>query len=137
MKTHKGKCPKCCPDGGAYFDLESRRAEDGSLTKTVRVCRNCGHELPFARQREPSRPNARQEAVIDLLLTMFGGGVETKRMIGRAVWISVVNEGRHFMLGQRVFGTVGKYGKIDLTLLRVGGDVKMRSRTDVSVYLKR
>lgn len=134
QRTSRGRCPRCCPDGGAVFgfDYGDTRAEDGW------VCRNCGYRKP-ARSRKPvAGPNRAQAAVAERIRGM-GWAVEVK-MIGRDAWLSGTRELKPLMgliHGDRFFGTVGPRGKINLTFLRFGGDKNLTDDVGVRVYLAR
>jgi hypothetical protein len=131
-KVYRGKCPRCCPDGGAYF-----RGGFNDEMEWGKVCENCGHWRPIRALRIPSRPNARQQRIIDRIVEVFGGEPEVT-MHGRKAWLSLRNyDGRKWHEGQSLFGTIGPRGAIRITLQRLFGDVRIRDAWDIRNHLGR
>jgi len=133
-KNIRGKCPNCCPDGGAIFD----RDYDDAGERYGKRCLNCGLWLPTKKAADPNpvAPNATQQAWIDRLAAAFGGEHEVK-MIGRKAWITLTNyDGRHYFDGQAAYGTIGPNGAIEITLQRpFVGDKVCRDARDIHNYL--
>lgn len=128
-----GKCPNCCPDGGAIFHLKY----DFETKATVKSCMNCGHNLPYRKIKPSCKPTPSQEKVIARIMTAFGGEIEKREMIGRKVWFTAKNSERHWISGDSIYGTVGVNGKFEVTLLRLGGDAKITDDIGISVYLRK
>jgi hypothetical protein len=123
----RGKCPLCCPDGGARFRLY------GSDQKQ---CQNCGNILPFRRVKATGKITRSQQQAIDRLLAAFGGSITNQKMIGRNVWVEIENPARDWIKGDMVYGTIGVRGGLDLSLSRVvGSNVLIKNEIDVRVYL--
>ena len=136
-KTMRGKCPKCCPDGGAIFSREYEPVGDTDKWHWVKKCRNCGFEKPIRKTNyKPDGPNAKQQRIITRIVEAFGGTHEVK-MMGRRVWITAKNyEGRKFFEGQSFFGTIGPKGALNITLQRPFGDAQIKDLYwDVRTYL--
>jgi hypothetical protein len=130
-KSYRGKCPRCCPDGGAYF-----RGGFNESMEWGKVCTCCGHWRHIRATRIPSRPNARQQRIIDKIVALFGGRPELT-MHGRKAWLSPRNyEGRHWADGQALWGTIGPRGAIKLSLARLGDDITITDMIGVEVYLQ-
>jgi hypothetical protein len=130
-KTIRGKCPNCCPDGGACFELDY----DYDTDSTVKRCQNCGHKLPFRRIKGTGQITPSQKKVIDRVTSAFGGTYEIK-MIGRKVWLSGKNyEDRNFITGDFYFGTIGPGGAFEITLQTIGNGVKITDDIGIKVYL--
>lgn len=56
MRKH-GKCPGCCPTGGAIFDATvdySADTDDLSQCPPIWKCANCGHEMPRRVHKRPT-----------------------------------------------------------------------------------
>jgi hypothetical protein len=115
-KTLHGKCPRCCPNGGACF---TRTYDDDS--RPVKKCTNCHLELPLRKVKATGKPNQTQERVLARLKETFGGTFEVK-MIGRKVWLSATNENRPWHEGTGLYGTIGPNGAMSLKLSRLFGD---------------
>lgn len=133
-KTICGKCPNCCPGGGAIFRLE----HDFETNATVKSCMNCGHKLPFRRVKPTGQPTSSQLRVLLQVKKAFG--VEACKeisMVGRKVWFTMVNRDRSMFLGDSLFGTIGVGGAFEITLQRIGGDVKITDDIGIKVYLKK
>jgi hypothetical protein len=111
-KTLRGKCPFCCPDGGAEF-------RHYGITK---VCVNCGHEYPVRQRRKPTGSNKVQKRAIERILYLFGGEVTKQELIGHKVWITVRNAARSIYDGNWVYGTIGPRGALRLLLPRFFGE---------------
>jgi len=126
-----GKCPNCCPEGGAIFTLQY----DFESDSTVKRCSNCGHKLPFRRIKATGKPTPSQQKVIDRIVGM-GWVIEKQEMIGRKVWVTAVHPGRSMWFGDSLFGTLGVGGAFELTLQKIGGDVKLKDEIDLNVYLR-
>ena len=130
-KTINGKCPNCCPDGGAIFTVELDwdaidRGEDSE--KRVKRCHNCGHKFPF--RQTPS-----QQRVVSQIVAAFGGTYEVK-MMGRKVWLSGKNyEDRNWITGDSYFGTIGPKGAFEITLQGYGKGTKITDEIGIKVYL--
>jgi hypothetical protein len=125
-KTLRGKCPRCCPDGGACFERY------GDAEKR---CNNCHLVLPFRRIKPTGKATASQQEAIDRILATFGGTVTKLEMIGRKAWVEIKNPARHWALGDTVYGAIGAGGKLELKMHRLYGDAIIRNDIDVSVYL--
>jgi hypothetical protein len=132
-KTIRGKCPNCCPDGGAIFHLKY----DFEISALVKSCMNCGHKLPYRTIKSTGKETPSQKRVIARVLEVFGGEIEKREMIGRKVFFSVNNPERNMFLGDSLFGTIGPGGKFEITLQRFGGDAKITDDIGISVYLRR
>ena len=132
LRNIRGKCPRCCPDGGALFD----RAYDDEVKHLGKRCQNCGLWLPVRKTNyKPAAPNQRQQWTIEQLAEAFGGSCEV-RMIGRDAWVTLKNyEGRNFYLGQSAYGTIGPRGAFSITLQRPFGDKVCRDGFDIRNYL--
>ena len=65
--SKKGRCPKCCPDGGAYFDREY----DVDLGRDVWVCRNCWDRTPVRTRTKttPTDVSPAQRRTIDRIVS--------------------------------------------------------------------
>jgi hypothetical protein len=124
--TIKGRCRECCPDGGAIFDRWGANEKK---------CRNCGTVFPFRRIKPTGKPTPSQQRVIDLVTKTFGGELKTE-IIGRKVWFSTHNPARHWISGDSLYGTIHPGGRFEITLQRIGGDVKITDTIGISVYLR-
>jgi hypothetical protein len=131
-KTIRGKCPNCCPDGGAVFHLEY----DFETHAMVKSCMNCHHKLPFRKITPTGKATPSQEKALNRIMTAFGGEIERREMIGRKLWFSAKNPQKSMFLGDSLFGTIGVSGKFEVTLQRIGGDAKITDEIGVKVYLK-
>lgn len=134
QRTSRGRCPRCCPDGGAVFGFEYGATRAGDAW----VCRNCGYQRPARKRKPVTGPNRRQAALADRIRGM-GWAVEVK-MIGRNAWLSCARElkpGLGLFFGDRAYGTVGPRGKIALTFMRFGGDKRLTDAIAVNVYMAR
>lgn len=132
MKTYRGKCPRCCPDGGACFSS----AYDYDSEKYVKQCNNCGHQLPFRKSpnRKPTGPNARQTRLVERLRE--AGWAVTVEMIGRKAFVKFDHPTRHWLAyGNSGCGTIGPNGALKLKLYRVGGDKEILDGWDFDHYL--
>lgn len=130
-KTIRGKCPNCCPDGGAEFKLEY----DYDIDKIVKCCCNCGHKLPFRLVKPTGKITPSQRKVIDRITSAFGGTHEATLM-GRKVWLSGKNyEDRNFITGDSYYGTIGPGGAFEITLQTIGNGVKITDDIGIKVYL--
>lgn len=125
-KTIHGKCPRCCPDGGAIFSRWG--AEE-------KKCHNCHLVLPFRRIKPTGKPTPSQDRILAQVVQLFGGTPEI-RMIGRTLWFSLVNRERNWLLGDSLFGTIEPKGKFKITLQRIGGDKVLTDQIGLKVYLE-
>jgi len=126
-KVYRGRCPRCCPDGGACFERW------GAAEKR---CNNCHLVLPFRAVKPTGRPTPAAERALERVMVAFGGEVTERRMIGRKLWITAKNPARHMTKGDMLYGAIGPCGKLELTLCRLYGDAKIRDDIDISVYLR-
>jgi hypothetical protein len=127
-KTFTGKCPNCCPDGGAEFKRWGMNEKR---------CVNCHHVLPLRQVKPSGKPTVSQEKAIARVLAVFGGSVIKQEMIGRKVWVEIRNDERHWVRGDFVYGAIGPCGQLDLKMPRFGaGEALIQNDIDVSVYLK-
>jgi hypothetical protein len=137
-KTVRGKCPNCCPDGGAIFTVErdwdkiDQNIDDNSMIKR---CHNCDHKFPFRQIKATGKITPSQQKVINRITSAFGGTYEIK-MIGRKVWLSGKNyEDRNWITGDSYYGTIGPGGAIEITLQRCGEGPKITDNIGIEVYL--
>jgi hypothetical protein len=133
-KTVRGKCPRCCPDGGAVFEVMSEYDFDTKTERHYRKCNNCFLKLEIKKRPPSGKPNARQARLLAKILERFGGEQES-HMVGRKVWVSGKNYARGCLNGESYFGTIGSNGKLDLTFQAFGRDVKITDMIGVDVYL--
>ncbi len=126
MKTLRGKCPRCCPDGGACFEIFS----------DVKKCTNCHLEIPRRKYTKSGTVTPCQQKTIDKILATFGGEIEKLEMIGRKVWITIENKNRNWIFGDMVYGTISVNGHFSLTLSGMGNPPKITDWIGVSVYLR-
>jgi hypothetical protein len=126
VKTLRGKCPRCCPDGGAVFDN----------WVTQKECRNCGLVIHIRKIKPSGKITKSQQGVLDQIIEAFGGTPEIS-MIGRSVFLKLVNRERNWMLGDSLFGSIGVNGKFKITLQRLGGDAIITDRIGINVYLRK
>lgn len=131
MKTLRGKCPRCCPEGGACFTF--CYTEDG---KPGKKCSNCHLEIVKRKYTRSDKPTPSQQKVIDLVLSTFGGEVKDQKMIGRKVWISVENNNRNWIFGQMVYGSISVNGSFKLHLSGIGTPSEIKDEIDIRVYLR-
>ncbi len=128
-KTLHGRCPNCCPDGGACFDRVF--GDDGWAKK----CTNCFHIYPIRKAKKQTAPNATQGRVIARLVEL-GWNVTKQEMIGRKVWVAAEHPTKNWLLGNTLFGTIGPAGAFKLTLQTVGKNPVITDDIGVNVYLK-
>lgn len=138
-KTIRGKCPNCCPDGGACFTIELDwdaidRGED--TNRKVKRCNNCHHTLPFRRIKATGKPTTSQQRILDQVMDVFGGTIEKQEMIGRKLFFTATNPAKSMWTGNSLFGTIGVGGSFKITLQRIGGDAKITDNIGISVYLR-
>lgn len=132
--TKRGRCPNCCPDGGAIFKAEVDFNEAGELVRVWKCC-NCPQRLPRKTyRRESAKMTASQAKVFDRLAADFGGVLQTQ-WVGRKVYVTATNEARRWFEGIMVGGFIGPRGSYKLTLYRLGGDVVVEDGVAWSVYL--
>jgi hypothetical protein len=132
IKVYHGKCPRCCPDGGACFS--PTYLEDG----LAKQCNNCGHIINLRkRPRATGKPNATQQRVINRITSLFGGIPEITPVspTSRRVWISLKNYDRPMLVGDSLFGTIGPNGAFKITLQRLFGDKVLTDDIGLDVYL--
>ena len=126
-RTLHGKCPRCCPNGGACFE----RIYDPPGKK----CNNCHAVYPRKGVNgKPGKPNKTQEEVIARLLAEFGGEITEKRMIGRKVWVAMKNETRNWMLGDSFYGTIGPCGAFSLKFHTCMSTKELKDWHDVKAW---
>lgn len=131
MKTLRGKCPRCCPDGGACFKVEY----DYDTGKDVKKCTNCYLMLPLRRVKASGKPTTKQQEVIDRVRAT-GWTVDEVKMIGRKVWITFSHPTRSWLLGNTGFGTIGVCGAFELKLQTIGKDAVITDDIGIKVYLR-
>lgn len=137
MNRKTGKCPKCCPEGGAIFHAESNYNYETEKFDRVWICQNCGEKLPRrVVSRKPTKPTPTQEDVLAKLKEAFGGEIVRTELIGRTFSFKIENESRAWYKGRLLAGFIGPNGKMDVTLYRLGGDVKINDDIAISVYLQ-
>ncbi len=126
-KVYRGKCPRCCPDGGACFERWG-----GSEKK----CNNCHLILPFRQVKATGKPTTSQQKVIDRIVRS-GWALTDINMIGRKAWVQFTHPTREWcFMGNTVHGTISVGGAFDLKLQRFGGDKVIRDTVDIEVYLR-
>jgi hypothetical protein len=134
VKKMRGKCPRCCPDGGACFTIEHEYTEDGKWQRHKK-CSNCNLMIPIRKIKPSGKPTLNQQKIIDKIVGLFGGIPEIT-MHGRDVWLSLKNyEGRHLFDGQSLYGTISVNGRYQITLQRLFGDEKITDDIGIDVYL--
>lgn len=127
IKTYRGKCPNCCPDGGACFE----RWGD-----TEKKCNNCGHVMKFRRIKATGKISPSQQRVIDRILGL-GWKVEKQEFIGRKLWIDFLHPTKDWMIGNRTYGTIGINGSFKLKIERPFVPEKtLIDNIDIDVYLR-
>lgn len=131
-QTKRGKCPRCCPDGGAIFTDESR-LEDHKFIP-VWACNNCPQTIP-RRTNKPTGKQSKAQATTVARLAGAGWVIEKQELVGRNLWVSATHPGRKWFEGDHLFGTIGVRGKVKITLIRVGGDAVVTGRIGMKVYL--
>lgn len=93
MKTKRGKCPNCCPDGGAILTV----ALDAEL-KPVWRCNNCFTETPRQHRRKADESSpltpSQLKAITKIQLNQLRDGHEVKqfRLVQLGSCVSVVVE---------------------------------------------
>jgi hypothetical protein len=118
--SKRGKCERCCPDGGAIFSA----AYGGDLQPVWR-CNNCNFAKPrTSYKRASSSPTPSQTKVLARLLKRTGAVVVKQEMIGRRLWVSFATEGSIFT-NKEYMGTIGPKGAINLTYYYFGGSRKV------------
>ena len=120
-----GKCPRCCPDGGAIFTthyLADETAEGHPFHRVWR-CNNCFFVKPLRALKALTEPTTGQKAVIDRLSDAFGGTVKVE-MMGRMAWVTLDNDSRSMWDGLHAFGKVHANGRFSLSLHRPCADEK-------------
>jgi hypothetical protein len=125
--TKRGKCSRCCPDGGAIFTncVDHWR------------CNNCGYCLPRKTYKRTSAAlTPSQEQVIERVKRAFKPIECTMQMIGRKVYITMKNN-RSMFVGDALHGTIGPRGSFKLTLQRFGGDALINDDLDIRIHLQR
>jgi hypothetical protein len=126
-KTLRGKCPQCCPDGGAVFDNWGTHKE----------CRNCGLVIPIRKIKPSGKPSKSQERILKQIVDAFGGTPETE-MIGRKMFVKLVNRERNWILGDSLFGTIGVGGKFRIELQRAFvPNAIITDQIGIDVYLRK
>jgi hypothetical protein len=126
-KTLRGKCPRCCPDGGAIFDN----------WVTQKECRNCGLVIPIRKIKPSGKPSKSQERILKQIIDAFGGTPETE-MIGRSMFLKLVNRERNWILGDSLFGTIGVGGKFKIELQRaLVPNAIITDKIGIDVYLRK
>lgn len=135
--TVRGKCPACCPDGGAIFTVGADWAayDRGETDRRIKKCINCGLSLPFRAVRPTGRKTYSQIRALARIGDAFGGEITKQKMIGRDLWVEMKNPARGMILGDSLFGTIGPGGKLKITLQRLFGDAVIQSDIDIKVYL--
>lgn len=125
-KTLRGKCPRCCPDGGACFE----RQYDGT-----KKCNNCHLIVPMRKVKSVGETlSPSQRRVIDRVVAA-GWTLEKQEWIGRKAWVVFKHPTRGWFLGDSVYGSIGPNGRIDLKLQRLGPEKVMRDDIDLDVYM--
>ena len=133
-KTIRGTCPRCCPDGGAIFEILFSFDYDTEKSIRIKKCNNCHIEIPIKKMPKRDKPNEEQTRMAAKILESFGGEQES-HMIGRNLWISGKNYARGCINGESYFGTIGPRGKLDITFQQFRSDVKITDDIGVEVYL--
>lgn len=115
----KGRCPRCCPDGGAYFRREL--TADGWVWE----CNNCGTEIPCRKgpNREPAKPTATQERILERMLKnerLAAPELTRREMVGRKVFFVIEERGRPWLAAATIMGTIGPRGKLKAEYSTVG-----------------
>lgn len=126
--SKRGKCPECCPDGGAIFSLDF----DADLNR-VWQCNNCGYQKPVSRLKPLDKPSPGMQRTIDRLHAIFGGTVEVT-MQDRRAWVKLSREASWHETG-RAFGIVNCNGTFKLTVMQFGGDKEITDWIGAEVYL--
>ena len=93
------------------------------------------HRLPRRVVQATGKLTRQQAALVERIKTLFGGTLQHE-FIGRKVFITANNDSRNWYTGQMLSGAIGPAGKMELTLYRLGGDVKITNRIGLEVYLK-
>lgn len=131
LKNKIGKCPTCCPTGGAI--LKATYDDDNKVWQ----CMNCGVEQPRRVNKSSGEMTPSQQAVVRALEAK-GWKVET-RMIGRNVFVKGDKDrgspALNLFSGDKLYGKIGVRGSFELTLMRFGPDVKITDDIGISVYL--
>ncbi len=129
-KTLRGRCPRCCPNGGACF--RKTWNDDG---QRVKECLNCHLMLPIRTIKKTGKPNATQQRRLDHIIALFGGTLEIK-MIGRKVWFSLENRERNYLYGNLIYGTIGPAGAFKITMPQLLSESKILTDTiSLNVWL--
>jgi len=127
------KCTRCCPDGGAICDRTTDI--DG---KPQWECRNCGCEMPRRIAKPSDKPSTTQARRLAKLVELFGDAtvIEKQEMMGTKLWVTLRNDVRKWFNGNLCYGTIGRNGKLKLTLAKMFGDSKINDMIGANVYLK-
>lgn len=133
-KTLRGKCPRCCPDGGACFTREYDHDENGNWS-WVKKCNNCFLVLPIRKVVASGKPSKSQQRVLDKI-TNWGWIIKEQRLIGRKLWVTAEHPTKSWVLGNQLCGTLGVSGSFKINLYRLGGDRPLTDDIDLEVYLK-
>lgn len=132
-KRKIGKCPKCCPDGGAV--LHKTWKDDGS---PAWKCMNCDHVVTRRVATTSGKPTLSQETAVARLAKAFGvAGPRHTKMMGRVLWVEFENNDRPWHAGQLLYGPIGATGKLHLSLSTYGKDTSIQNDIDIKVYLER
>lgn len=122
MRTTKlAKCPICLPDSaGAIFTMYGSDEWE---------CNNCGHKLPRRKNNPEPKITPSMQNVLDALKNL-GWTVETS-FIGRKLWVTASHPTRNWIIGNRLYGTIGVRGDIELKLQRFETVRVINSTSDI------
>lgn len=105
-------CPNCGP---STYTHEYVWDGDAEKHNWCWQCTNCFHTREIGKTHTYTGTSKTQDRLIARITELFGGTVEIgETMHNGSVWVSFVREARWFE-GSRMFGTVGRNGKIKLT----------------------